>query len=109
MNQVANANLFPACLTDSMIQLALRSRRSMASTSVTVMIARSGQVANVLVSNGVKLGDRVAAQTENSVTGLVLYLATVARRRGVSAAQHRLHAERARILRHRCRAHRSAV
>jgi malonyl-CoA/methylmalonyl-CoA synthetase len=107
MNQVANANLFPACLTDSMIQLALRSRRSMASTSV--MIARSGQVANVLVSNGVKLGDRVAAQTEKSVTGLVLYLATVARRRGVSAAQHRLHAERARILRHRCRAHRSAV
>ncbi|HUN94612.1 MAG TPA: malonyl-CoA synthase [Bradyrhizobium sp.] len=41
------------------------------------LIARSGQIANVLVANGVKPGDRVAAQTEKSVTGLVLYLATV--------------------------------
>src|SRR5215470_6799454 len=41
------------------------------------LIARSGQLANVLVGNGVKPGDRVAAQTEKSVTGLVLYLATV--------------------------------
>ena len=41
------------------------------------LIARSGQMANVLVSSGVKPGDRVAAQTEKSVSGLVLYLATV--------------------------------
>src|SRR6202049_2966874 len=41
------------------------------------LIARAGQVANVLVTNGVKPGDRVAAQTEKSVPGLVLYLATV--------------------------------
>ncbi len=41
------------------------------------LIARAGQVANVLVDRGVKPGDRVAAQTEKSVTGLVLYLATV--------------------------------
>src|SRR6201992_4270063 len=41
------------------------------------LIAHSGQLANVLVGNGVKPGDRVAAQTEKSVTGLVLYLATV--------------------------------
>ncbi len=41
------------------------------------LIARAGQIANVLVENGVKPGDRVAAQTEKSVTGLVLYLATV--------------------------------
>ena len=41
------------------------------------LIARSGQLANVLVANGVKPGDRVAAQTEKSVTGLVVYLATV--------------------------------
>ncbi len=34
-------------------------------------------MANVLVSRGVKPGDRVAAQTEKSVPGLVLYLATV--------------------------------
>src|ERR1700732_1941005 len=41
------------------------------------LIARAGQTANVLVSRGVKTGDRVAAQTEKSVPGLVLYLATV--------------------------------
>jgi malonyl-CoA/methylmalonyl-CoA synthetase len=41
------------------------------------LIARSGQMANVLVGAGVKPGDRVAAQTEKSVAGLVLYLATV--------------------------------
>src|SRR5262249_2280654 len=38
---------------------------------------RAGQVANVLVERGVKPADRVAAQTEKSVEGLVLYLATV--------------------------------
>src|SRR3982751_162208 len=41
------------------------------------LIARAGQMANVLVSRGVKPSDRVAAQTEKSVPGLVLYLATV--------------------------------
>ena len=41
------------------------------------LVARAGQMANVLVSRGVKPGDRVAAQTEKSVPGLVLYLATV--------------------------------
>src|ERR1700709_625943 len=41
------------------------------------LIALSGQMANVLVARGVKPGDRVAAQTEKSVSGLVLYLATV--------------------------------
>src|SRR5579863_5272034 len=41
------------------------------------LIARAGQIANVLVDRGVKVGDRVAAQAEKSVTGLVLYLATV--------------------------------
>ena len=41
------------------------------------LISRAGQMANVLVDRGVKPGDRVAAQTEKSVPGLVLYLATV--------------------------------
>src|ERR1700751_17076 len=41
------------------------------------LIARAAQIANVLVANGVKPGDRVAAQTEKSVPGLVLYLAAV--------------------------------
>jgi malonyl-CoA/methylmalonyl-CoA synthetase len=41
------------------------------------LVARAGQMANVLLNSGVKPGDRVAAQTEKSVPGLVLYLATV--------------------------------
>src|SRR3979490_2099089 len=41
------------------------------------LISRAGQMANVLVSRGVKPGDRVPAQTAKSVPGLVLYLATV--------------------------------
>jgi malonyl-CoA/methylmalonyl-CoA synthetase len=41
------------------------------------LISRTGQMANVLISRGVKPGDRVAAQTEKSVPGLVLYLAAV--------------------------------
>ncbi|HBK07779.1 MAG TPA: malonyl-CoA synthase, partial [Acetobacteraceae bacterium] len=41
------------------------------------LISRAGQMANVLVGCGVKPGDRVAAQTEKSVPGVVLYLATV--------------------------------
>jgi malonyl-CoA/methylmalonyl-CoA synthetase len=41
------------------------------------LISRVGKMANVLVSRGVKPGDRVAAQTEKSVPGLVLYLAAV--------------------------------
>jgi malonyl-CoA/methylmalonyl-CoA synthetase len=41
------------------------------------LMSLAGQTANVLVSRGVKPGDRVAAQTEKSVPGLVLYLAAV--------------------------------
>src|ERR1700761_4099214 len=41
------------------------------------LIARAGQIANVLVARGVKPGDRVAEQVEKSVENLVLYLATV--------------------------------
>src|SRR4051794_7019015 len=41
------------------------------------LIAQTGAMANVLISRGVKPGDRVAAQTEKSVPGLVLYLAAV--------------------------------
>src|SRR5450631_1107917 len=41
------------------------------------LMDRAGRMANVLVDGGVKPGDRVTAQTEKSVPGLVLYLATV--------------------------------
>src|SRR3979411_756831 len=41
------------------------------------LIAPAGQMANVLVSRGVKPGDRVAAQTEKAVPVLVWYPATV--------------------------------
>ncbi|MFZ5736782.1 MAG: malonate--CoA ligase [Pseudomonadota bacterium] len=45
--------------------------------SYAELVARAGRVANVLVDRGLKVGDRVAAQTEKSVEALVLYLATV--------------------------------
>jgi malonyl-CoA/methylmalonyl-CoA synthetase len=41
------------------------------------MLARSGQLANVLVARGVKPGDRVAAQVEKTPENLLLYLATL--------------------------------
>src|SRR6266550_4562328 len=41
------------------------------------LMARAGRMGNALVNSGVKPGDRVAAQTEKSVPGLVLYLAAV--------------------------------
>ena len=45
--------------------------------SYSDLIAQSGQIANHLVSRGVKTGDRVAVQAEKSVPSLVLYLAVV--------------------------------
>ncbi|MBN9001992.1 MAG: malonyl-CoA synthase, partial [Rhizobiales bacterium] len=41
------------------------------------LIARSGRIANFLVTRGVKPGDRVAVQVEKSVQNLILYLAVV--------------------------------
>jgi malonyl-CoA/methylmalonyl-CoA synthetase len=41
------------------------------------LIAHSGRMANYLVAQGVKTGDRIAVQAEKSVPALVLYLATV--------------------------------
>src|ERR1700716_2228910 len=41
------------------------------------LMARAGQMASVLVGCGAPPGDRVAAQPEKSVPGLVLYLAAV--------------------------------
>src|SRR5262249_8069770 len=41
------------------------------------LVAMSGRIANHLLTQGVKAGDRVAVQAEKSVASLVLYLATV--------------------------------
>ncbi|NWG26128.1 MAG: malonyl-CoA synthase [Pseudorhodoplanes sp.] len=41
------------------------------------MLARSAQLANILVLSGVEPGDRVAAQVEKSAENLLLYLATL--------------------------------
>jgi malonyl-CoA/methylmalonyl-CoA synthetase len=78
MNTIANANLFSRLFDslDDASRLAIEIPDG-ARISYGDLIARSGQVANVLVSRGVEVGDRVAAQTEKSVEGLVLYLATV--------------------------------
>src|SRR4051812_18922109 len=78
MNQPANANLFSRLFAglDDPTRLAIETVDGQR-ISYGDLIARTGQTANVLVARGVKPGDRVAAQTEKSVAGLVLYLATV--------------------------------
>ncbi len=78
MNQPANANLFSR-LFDGLDDPARLAIETVDAQRITYgdLIARAGQMANLLVARGVKPGDRVAAQTEKSVAGLVLYLATV--------------------------------
>src|SRR3978361_897697 len=78
MNTPANANLFSRLFgdLDDPQRLAIETLEG-EHISYGDLIARAGQTANVLVARGVKPGDRVAAQTEKSVPGLVLYLAVV--------------------------------
>jgi malonyl-CoA/methylmalonyl-CoA synthetase len=75
---IMNANLFTRLFDglDDPARLAIETIDGQR-ISYAQLIARAGQMANVLVERGVKPGDRVAAQTEKSVPGLVLYLATV--------------------------------
>ncbi|MGY8669064.1 malonyl-CoA synthase [Bradyrhizobium sp. UFLA05-109] len=78
MNQAANANLFSR-LFDALkdpTRLAIETHDG-SRISYGELIARAGQMANVLVERGVKPGDRVAVQVEKSVANIVLYLATV--------------------------------
>jgi malonyl-CoA/methylmalonyl-CoA synthetase len=78
MNQAANANLFSRLFDglDDPMRLAIETHDGSRIT-YGELIARAGQMANVLVERGVKPGDRVAVQVEKSVTNIVLYLATV--------------------------------
>ena len=78
MNATASANLFCRLFDglDDPSRLAIEMLDGV-KISYADLIARAGQMANVLVDRGVKPGDRVAAQTEKSVSALVLYLATV--------------------------------
>jgi malonyl-CoA/methylmalonyl-CoA synthetase len=78
MNSIANANLFSRLFDglDDPGRLAIETLEGKR-ISYGDLIARAGQTANVLLSCGVKPGDRVAAQTEKTVSGLVLYLAAV--------------------------------
>jgi malonyl-CoA/methylmalonyl-CoA synthetase len=75
---MTNANLFCRLFDgiDDPARLAIESVDGQR-ISYRKLVARAGQMANVLVERGVKVGDRVAAQTEKSVAGLVLYLAVV--------------------------------
>src|SRR3982075_1308753 len=75
---IMNANLFSRLFdkSDNPNRLAIETADGQR-ISYGDLIARAGQMANVLVARGVKPGDRVAAQTEKSVPGLVLYLAAV--------------------------------
>ncbi|MCP3404173.1 malonyl-CoA synthase [Bradyrhizobium sp. CCGB01] len=78
MNQAANANLFSRLFDglDDPERLAIETQDG-AHISYGDLIARAGQMANVLVARGVKPGDRVAVQVEKSVANIVLYLGTV--------------------------------
>jgi len=78
MTKAANANLFSRLFDDldDASRLAIETHDGQ-HISYAALIAHAGRIANVLVARGVKPGDRVAAQTEKSVAGLVLYLATV--------------------------------
>ncbi|WP_375414860.1 malonyl-CoA synthase [uncultured Bradyrhizobium sp.] len=78
MNTPTNANLFSRLFNgvDNPDRLAIEMLDGQR-ISYGNLIARAGQMANVLAARGVKPGDRVAAQTEKSVSGLVLYLASV--------------------------------
>jgi malonyl-CoA/methylmalonyl-CoA synthetase len=75
---IVNANLFSRLFdgVDDLNRLAIETFDGQR-ISYGELVARAGRMANVLVNSGVKPGDRVAAQTEKSVPGLVLYLATV--------------------------------
>src|SRR6266481_6098220 len=75
---IMNANLFSRLFDelDDPTRLAIETIDGQRITYGDLM-ARAGQMANVLVDAGVTPGDRVAAQTEKSVPGLVLYLAAV--------------------------------
>jgi malonyl-CoA/methylmalonyl-CoA synthetase len=77
MNTTPNANLFSRLFDHAdPARLAIETMDGQR-ISYGDLIARAGQMANVLTARGVKPGDRVAAQTEKSVPGLVLYLAAV--------------------------------
>lgn len=78
MNTTANANLFSRLFDhlDDAAKLAIETSDGQR-ISYGELIARAGQIANVLVARGVKVGDRVAVQAEKSVQDLVLYLAVV--------------------------------
>src|ERR1700709_923308 len=75
---IMNANLFSRLFDglDDPIRLAIETVDGQR-ISYGDLIARAGQTAHAVLARGVKPGDRVAAQTEKSVAGLVLYLATV--------------------------------
>ncbi len=78
MNPAANANLFSRLFDglDDPKRLAIETHDG-GHISYGDLIARAGQMANVLVARGVKPGDRVAVQVEKSVANIVLYLGTV--------------------------------
>lgn len=78
MNHATNANLFSRLFDglDDPQRLAIETQDG-AHISYGDLIARAGQMANVLVARGVKPGDRVAVQVEKSVANIVLYLGTV--------------------------------
>jgi malonyl-CoA/methylmalonyl-CoA synthetase len=78
MTANTNANLFARLFgdLDDPSKLAIETAEGQP-ISYGELVEFSGRIANHLVARGVKAGDRVAAQTEKSVSALVLYLAAL--------------------------------
>ena len=75
MNNSDNRNLFQLLLPQiERPGATLIDRPGGSSVSYGQMVERSGKFANILVSLGVRPGDRVAAQIEKSIDALFLYL-----------------------------------
>src|SRR5437879_3394839 len=71
-------------------------KESGATLTYAELAAISGRFAGLLAKIGVGPNHRVAAKVEKSVEAIALYLATL-RRRGLSAAQHRLYPDGDRV------------
>ena len=71
--------------------------------SYAAFLGMAARFAHALAEAGVGVGDRVALQAKKSPEALAVYAACVANGRRLPAAQHRLHAGRGRIFRHRFR------
>jgi malonyl-CoA/methylmalonyl-CoA synthetase len=68
---------FRAAMPDDRGKLFIEDPTGRADLSYSDLLVRTGRIANLLVSLGVKPGDRVAVHADKSVESLLVYLATI--------------------------------